>query len=180
MFRTAAESAQMSAVLVGILFIVHLLNAIVQFRLNAFGIEPRTTRGLIGIFFSPFLHASAAHITANASALLVLLFLLFANAKYRAEETLLLIWLGSGLGTWVIGRPNIHIGASSIIYGLIVYLLAAGWWMRGWRPVVVALIVLFLYAGAIFGLVPHDPQVSWEGHLAGAIFGWFVAKWQHG
>ena len=170
----------MSAVIVGILFIVHILNMMVQMRLNAFGIEPRTSRGLIGIFLSPFLHANAAHITANGSALLVLLFLLFANAKYRAEETLLLIWFGSGLGTWLIGRPNIHIGASSIIYGLIVYLLAAGWWMKGWRPVVAALVVLFFYAGAIFGLVPNDPKVSWEGHLAGAMVGWLVAKFQHG
>jgi len=74
----------------------------------------------------------------------------------------------------------VHIGASSIIYGLIVYLIAAGWWMKGWKPVIVALIVLVLYAGAIFGLMPTDARVSWEGHLSGAIVGFLVAKYQHG
>jgi membrane associated rhomboid family serine protease len=184
--RTVGEAAQISCVIVGIIFIVHLLNGMVGMQLNAFGIRPRTAVGLIGIVFSPFLHANSAHVTANCSALLVLLFLLFLNRKYRAEETLLLIWFGSGFGTWLIGRgavngqPEVHIGASSVIYGLIVYLLAAGWWMKGWRPVVVALIVLFFYAGAIYGLVPRDPRISWEGHLSGAVVGWLVARYQHG
>jgi len=184
--RTVGEAAQISAVLVGVIFIVHLLNGMVGMQLNVFGIRPRTTIGLVGIICSPFLHANAAHVTANCSALLVLLFLLFLNRKYRAEETLLLIWFGSGLGTWLIGRssyggkPEVHIGASSIIYGLIVYLIAAGWWMKGWRPVVAALVVLFLYAGAIYGIWPSNSHVSWEGHLSGVIAGWLVARYQHG
>lgn len=185
MARTVGESAQMSTVIVGVIFIIQLLNGMVGMQLNAFGIRPRTAIGLVGIVCSPFLHGSAAHVTANCSALLILLFLLFLNRKYRAEETLLLIWFGSGFGTWLIGRssvhgqPEIHIGASGVIYGLIVYLLAAGWWMKGWRPVIAALIVLFLYAGAIYGLVPSDPRISWEGHLSGAIAGWLVARFQH-
>src|SRR5687768_7534117 len=153
-------------------------------QLNAFGIRPRTGVGLIGIVCSPFLHASAAHVTANCSALLILLFLLFLNRKYRAEETLLLIWLGSGFGTWLIGRSSaqqfeVHIGASSIIYGLIVYLIAASWWMKGWRPVLAAVIVLLFYAGAIYGIVPTTQRISWEGHLSGAIVGWIVARYHH-
>src|SRR5678815_5720752 len=99
MVRTVGEAAQISAVIVGIIFIVHLLNGMVGMQLNAFGIRPRTPVGLVGIVFSPFLHANAAHVTANCSALLVLLFLLFLNRKYRAEETLLLVWFGSGFGT---------------------------------------------------------------------------------
>jgi membrane associated rhomboid family serine protease len=185
-FRTASESAQISCVLVGIIFIVFLLNAMVQGRLNAFGIYPRTTAGLIGILCSPFLHATPAHLTANCSALLILLFILFLNRKYCAEETLLWIWFGSGFGTWLIGRshtasgqPNVHIGASSIIYGLIVYLIAAGFWMKGWKPVVAGIIVFVLYGAAIYGVVPQSGPISWEGHLSGAITGFLVARKQH-
>lgn len=151
----------------------------VMMRLNFFGIQPRTTSGLIGILVSPFLHANSAHLTANASALLVLLFMLFLHRRYRAEETLLLIWFGGGLGTWLIGRPSIHIGASSLVYGLIVYLIAAGWWMKGWKPVVTAIIVAILYAGAIWGLFPGDARMSWEGHVCGALIGWLAAKFRH-
>lgn len=179
MVRTVGEAAQISAVIVGVIFIVHLLNGMVGMQLNGLGIRPRTAVGLVGIICSPFLHANAAHVTANCSALLILLFLLFLNRKYHAEETLLLIWFGSGFGTWLIGRPSVHIGASSIIFGLIVYLLAAGWWMKGWRPVVVALVVLLLYSGAIFGVIPTNSQISWEGHLSGAIVGFLVARYQH-
>ena len=184
MFRTAGEAAQISSVIVGVIFIVHLLNGMVGMQLNAFGIRPRTGAGLFGIVCSPFLHANAAHVTANCTALLILLFLLFLNRKYRAEETLLLIWFGSGFGTWLIGRssaahPEVHIGASGVIYGLIVYLIAAGWWMKGWRPVIAAIVVLFLYAGAIYGVVPTNQRISWEGHLCGAIVGWIVARYHH-
>jgi membrane associated rhomboid family serine protease len=180
-FRTVTEAAQISCVFIGIIFIVFLLNGFVQGRLNAFGIHPRSVAGLVGIVASPFLHANTAHLTTNCSALLVLLFVLFLNPKYQAERTLLLIWFGSGFGTWLIGRGGgtVHIGASSIIYGLIVYLVAAGVWMKGWKPVVAAIVVLVLYAGAIFGLYPQDPKISWEGHLAGALTGWLVARQQH-
>src|SRR5438874_6153446 len=92
MVRSVGEAAQISAVIVGFIFIIHLLNGMVAMQLNAFGIWPRTAIGMIGIVCSPFLHANTAHVTANCSALLVLLFLLFLNRKYRAEETLLLIW----------------------------------------------------------------------------------------
>jgi membrane associated rhomboid family serine protease len=182
--RSVGEAAQISCVIVGIIFIVHLLNTMTAMQLNAFGIRPRTALGLIGVVCSPFLHASAAHVTANCSALLVLLFLLFLNRKYRAEETLLLIWFGSGFGTWLIGRssaqhPEIHIGASSIIYGLIVYLIVASVWMKGWRPVIAAIVVLFLYAGAIYGVLPTTQRISWEGHLSGAIVGFLVARYHH-
>lgn len=182
--RTVGEAAQISCVIVGVIFIIHLLNMMTAMQLNAFGIRPRTSVGLIGIVCSPFLHANAAHVTANCSALLILLFILFLNRKYRAEETLLLIWFGSGFGTWLIGRssvarPEVHIGASSIIYGLIVYLIAASWWMKGWRPTIAALVVLFLYAGAIYGVVPTTQRISWEGHLAGAVVGFLVARYHH-
>jgi membrane associated rhomboid family serine protease len=32
----------------------------------------------------------------------------------------------------------------------------------------------------VFGLMPNDPRVSWEGHLSGAIAGFLVARYQHG
>ena len=183
-FRTVGEAAQISCVIIGIIFIVHVLNSMSGMQLNGLGIRPRTPIGLLGIICSPFLHANSAHVTANCSALLILLFLLFLNRKYRAEETLLLIWFGSGFGTWLIGRssarvPEIHIGASGVVYGLIVYLIAAAWWMKGWRPFFAAIVVLIIYAGALYGLLPTAQRISWEGHLSGAIVGWLVARYHH-
>lgn len=175
--KSWSAAIQTSAACVAILFFAHLLNYTMQMRLLQFGIIPRTVRGLWGILFSPFLHANAAHLLANASALVALIFFLFANKKYRAEEALLWIWFLSGLGTWLIGRgaPAVHVGASAIIYGLIAYLFLAGFWMKGWRPILVALAVLILYGGAIYGIVPTKTGMSWEGHLAGALSGLWAA-----
>ena len=69
-----------------------------------------------------------------------------------------------------------HIGASSLIYGLVVYLIAAGWWMRSWRSGLVALGVLAFYGGIFYGVLPQRGIVSWEGHLAGAVAGFLVAR----
>jgi membrane associated rhomboid family serine protease len=176
-----SEAMQVSFWCVAILFFAHLLNFMMQMRLLQFGIVPRTTGGLWGILFSPFLHANAAHLFANASAMVALVFFLFANKKYRAEEALLWIWLLSGIGTWLIGRgaPAVHVGASGVIYGLIAYLFVAGFWMKGWRPVLVAVAVLILYGGAIYGMVPTKSGMSWEGHLSGALAGISVAGHFH-
>ena len=174
------DAVQISAWLVLLMIPVTLLQSLLRVDLRTFGIVPRTPRGLIGIAFAPLLHLNFGHLFANALPLFVLLVLLFAHSEYLPEVTLAWIWLGSGLGTWLIGRGGaIHIGASSVIYGLVVYLIATGWWMRSWRSVFIALAVLFLYGGIFYGLLPQRGIVSWEGHLAGAITGLLVAWRNH-
>jgi membrane associated rhomboid family serine protease len=165
-----------SAVLVSFLFVVEFLDWIFPFPFDLFGIVPRTSHGLIGVALSPLLHLNAAHLLANAIPLFVLLVLLFWDGRYRPEETLFWIWFGSGLGTWLIGRgESIHIGASSIVYGLVAYLIAAGWSVRSWRTALVALLVFVFYGGIFHGVVPQQGPVSWEGHLCGAVAGVWVA-----
>ena len=88
-----------------------------------------------------------------------------------------LIWLASGLGTWLIGRGNsVHIGASSLIYGLVAYLIASGLKLKSLRTVLVAFLVFLAYGGAVYGILPRNEQISWEGHLCGAIAGVLVAR----
>jgi membrane associated rhomboid family serine protease len=148
--------------------------------LKQFGIVPRTVAGLPGIALAPLLHASAAHLFANALPLFVLLVLLFADRAYRPGRSLAAIWIVSGLGTWLIGRGHaVHLGASSIVYGLVTYLLVAGFRLRSWRAALVALLVLVLYGGLWYGVLPRSGPVSWEGHLCGALAGAWAAWRQH-
>src|SRR6266576_3991753 len=126
-FKTFAEATQTSALLVSVVFLVELADLILQRAksqtLAGFGIVPRTVPGLIGIAFSPLLHASPTHLLANALPLFVLLVLLFWDRHYYPALTLASIWFFSGLGTWLIGRGDtVHIGASSIVFGLVAYL----------------------------------------------------------
>ncbi|MBM3833680.1 MAG: rhomboid family intramembrane serine protease [Verrucomicrobia bacterium] len=178
---TWTHAVEISSLSVALLFLIELVDYLAPWTPDIFGIIPRTLRGLIGIIFSPLLHYNFAHLTANAAPLFVLLVLLFWDRRYDPERAIISIWLASGFGTWLIGRGYaIHIGASGIIYGLVVYLIAAGWWMRNWRAATVAILVLVFYGGIFYGVLPHQGHVSWEGHLAGAVAGWWVARRHHG
>ena len=48
------------------------------------------------------------------------------------------IWLFSGLGTWLFGRPSLHLGASGIAHGLMFFLFVIGhndqWRCRAINP----------------------------------------------
>jgi membrane associated rhomboid family serine protease len=178
--RTWSEATETSAMLVVCMIIVEVIDWLLPFPLDVFGILPRTAWGLMGIVFSPLLHLNFTHLTANVFSLFVLLILLFGDRYYLPERTLAWIWFGSGAGTWLIGRPDaIHIGASGLVYGLVAYLIAAGFWLKSWRSILVAMVVLLLYGGLFFGVLPQQGMVSWEGHLAGAITGVLVARGNH-
>jgi membrane associated rhomboid family serine protease len=149
-------------------------------RLNFLGIVPRTFWGLLGIFFSPLLHYNQAHLATNGISLFILLAILFSHREYRAEPAFIGIWLISGIGTWVLGRPHsIHIGASGVIYGIVTYLIASAWWLRSWRSATLAILIFFLYGGIFYGMLPQPGFISWEAHLSGAFAGILIAQNQH-
>lgn len=178
--RTFLDAVEVAVVILLVMFGIFYLNGFFNGGLVKFGILPRTTWGLMGILFSPLLHGSAAHLMANASSLFPLLVILFWHREYRPDRALIAIWIGSGIGTWIIGRSDFHIGASGIVYGLVVYIVATAWWRRNWVLVFWAIVILFLYGGIVYGMLPQQGLISWEGHLSGAIAGFIVARRQHG
>jgi membrane associated rhomboid family serine protease len=182
--RTFQQAVWRSAWVVSLMFWILVADLLLWhfkgWTLAGFGIVPRTERGLLGIVFSPLLHQSSAHFYANALPLFILLTVLFWDRHYHPWQTLGFVWLGSGLGTWLIGRgDSVHIGASSVIFGLVTYLVAAGLILRSWRSSFVAILVLLAFGGILYGVLPQQGPVSWEGHLSGAIVGVLAAKRNH-
>ena len=165
---------------VGALLLVEMIDFGMGNQLDSFGILPREWIGLIGVVTSPLLHADFAHLMANAGPMALLLAILFSDVRYHPKSSLALIWLISGLGTWLIGREAIHIGASSIIYGLVSFLIVASIWMKSWRALFFSVIVFFLFGGLFYGIFQVHAGVSWEGHLSGALAGVWVAWVMHG
>ena len=49
--------------------------------------------------------------------------------------------------------------------------MAIAWFDRRFGNILLAVLVLFFYGGMIFGVLPSDPAVSFEMHLAGASAG---------
>ncbi|MFT4689195.1 MAG: rhomboid family intramembrane serine protease [Verrucomicrobiia bacterium] len=183
--RSLKDAVQISFWLVGLLFAVEAVEVLTRVNFERFGIIPRHPYGLVGVFVSPLLHGSAAHLAANAVPLFVLLTIVLWDKQYRAGQSLPLIWLLSGLGTWLIGRayndgvPTVHLGASSIVYGLVAYIITAGFLMDSWRAIGVAVVVGIFYGGIFYGVLPQDSHISWEAHLCGALAGVWVARQNH-
>lgn len=169
---------ELSAVLafVGFIWLVFTIGYIPGLQLENYGIVPRTAAGLIGILTAPFLHANLAHIINNTIPLAVLLVLL-AGSRADSWAIVLSIVLLSGALLWLFGRPAIHIGASSLIYGLVAYLFVSGLREQRFVPLAIAVLVGFLYGGTLAsGVLPRwGSYISWEGHLFGAVAGALVA-----
>ena len=82
-----------------------------------------------------------------------------------------------GAGTWLVGQPHtVHLGASSLIFGWLTFLVARGVFTRRMIDIVIGIVVFLVYGTLLWGVLPNDPYVSWEGHLFGAIGG-VVAAW---
>jgi membrane associated rhomboid family serine protease len=164
---------------VGLLWCVFFVGQVLPVRLEDFGVKPRTLSGLIGIAAAPLLHANLQHLLSNTIPLTVLL-LLLAGSRANTWIVVTGIVLLSGALLWLFGRSATHIGASGLIYGLITYLIISGVRERRIIPLITSLIVGFLYGGALLsGVLPtYTPQISWEGHLFGAIAGGVVALLQ--
>jgi membrane associated rhomboid family serine protease len=143
--------------------------------LNQFGLVPRTTQGLIGIITAPFLHGSLMHLVNNSiSFILFAVILAMLEGNKMFTKVALMIVIGGTL-TWLLARSANHIGASGLIFSLLGYMLLAGWFSGKLKYLVVSLALIFFYGGMIFGVLPGQPGISWDGHLFGFIAGIIVA-----
>lgn len=177
LIREARVRLGMPLALVAAMWLVEAANLLTHDAFDVFGIRPRTLVGLWGILFAPFLHGSIAHLVANTVPFLVLGWLV----ALRGLPDFLLVtgWvmLIGGGGVWLLGRPfSDHIGASGLIFGYLGFLLARGIFARSLPAVLLSLVALFLYGGALWGLLPSSGRVSWESHLFGFVAGVTAAR----
>ncbi len=162
-------------VLVALMWLSEIVDRILPLDLDAFGIQPRSLEGLPGIVLSPFLHVGFAHLLANTSALLVLGALIAWTTRRLAEVTIGVIGLG-GLGVWLLAPPqSITVGASGLVYGYAAFLVVYGFAVRRLGAALVGLLVVALYGGMAWGVLPLQVGVSWQAHLFGALAGIFLA-----
>lgn len=184
-------------VFVAAIWVVHATNSLLfGGDLNRYGLSPLALpyRGLSnleltapyalvslrGVLLSPMLHGSFSHLLSNTLPLLVLGgFVALRGTKTLIGVSLFVVVLG-GLLVWLVGRPAVHIGASGLVFGYFGYLLAQGWYERSFVSIVVAVAVLLLYGGMIFGALPQGGFISWEGHLFGMIAGILAARMSKG
>lgn len=140
------------------------------------GLQPRTVDGLLGILTMPFLHGDWNHIASNTFPLAIFgtLILLRGLTRFLAV-TAIAVFL-SGVGVWLLGATGNHVGASGLIFGYLGYLVSVGFWERKLGSILLSLTVGFLYGGMLWGVLPGQEGISWEGHLFGFLSGIFAAR----
>lgn len=163
---------------VAILWLVFFINFALPTDLRLYGLRPRHIDSLAGIIFMPFLHADLRHLIANSGMLFVLLTVsLSFSRKLTFRALWIIILVGGGL-VWLSGKGGtIHIGASGVIFGLIGFLMCLGLFRRNFKALIVSLVILLLYGGALQSLFIYVPGISWTGHLFGFLAGVLAAWW---
>ncbi|PRP65717.1 rhomboid family intramembrane serine protease [Nonlabens agnitus] len=140
-----------------------------------YGLRPRTLEGILGVFTSPFIHSGFSHLWSNTAPIAVLLFFLSLFYYNWSSKVLIYGILMSGILTWLIGRDSYHIGASGIVYFLASFIFFKGIFLNNYRQIAASLIVVFLYGSLVWYMLPIKPNMSWEGHLSGAVAGLILA-----
>ncbi|MBA3529767.1 MAG: rhomboid family intramembrane serine protease [Propionibacteriaceae bacterium] len=167
----------MMVVLLGGLWGLEFLDQLSGNRLDSFGIHTRDVDGLPEIFTAPFLHAGWDHLISNSLPFFVLGFLVLLGGMARWLVSSLISIVSSGVAAWLLTPANtIVLGASGLIFGWLTYLLARGVYSRKGTQVVVSLVVLVVYGGMIWGILPAGAGISWQAHLGGAIGGIIAAR----
>lgn len=156
---------------VGLLWLVKLTELALNLDLTRYGVYPRTLRGLGGIFIAPLIHGSLLHLFSNTLPVIILGTVLLYAYPRSARLVIPVVYFGSGIGVWLFARSAWHIGASGLTFGVMFFVLTIGVLRWETRSIALALVVFLLYGGMIWGVVPGDPSVSFESHLAGALLG---------
>jgi membrane associated rhomboid family serine protease len=159
------------------MWILELLDQLSGNQLDQLGIHAREIDGMPEILTAPFLHAGWDHLMSNSLPFLVLGFLVLLSGLARWLVSSLIIIVISGMTAWLLTPVHtLLLGASGLIFGWLTYLLARGLWSRRPAQVVIAVLVLLVYGGLIWGLLPGNAGISWQAHLGGAIGG-VLAAW---
>jgi len=144
-------------------------------HLSEYGVLPRSLSHLYGIFTMPLLHADLQHILSNTPPLFILTSFLYYFYKKFFGWVFMYVYLLAGFWTWIIGRPDFHVGASGVIYGLTAYVFFSGVWSKNYRLSALSLLIVFLYGSIIWGIFPLEKHVSWEGHMSGFVAGFILS-----
>lgn len=162
-----------------IMWLAYWSDYLFVFDFHKLGVLPKTSNGLKGIFFMPWIHShdDIRHILNNSVPTFLLLTLLFYSYREIALRVFLLSWIVTGIMLWVFAQNNgaYHIGMSGVIYALVAFLFTSGV-LRKYLPLqALSLFIVFIYGSMIWGIFPSEQHISWEGHLSGMLVGVFLA-----
>ena len=73
-----------------------------------------------------------------------------------------LVWLGAGLGPWLLADPGTHtLGASGLTHGLMFMIFMLGLLRRDRAAIAAGMIAFLFYGGMVLTVLPREAGVSW-------------------
>lgn len=139
------------------------------------GVYPGELSGLTGILAAPLIHGSLEHLAGNSMALFLLLSALNYGYPKSRRWVIAVVWIISGIGTWLFARESYHFGASGLTHGLFFYLLTISILRRDKRSILLMMIAFFMYGGMVMTIFPREQHISFEYHFFGAVAGFICA-----
>jgi len=170
--ETPAGAAKFMVGALALLWLIELVDVISGNLLDTFAIRAWDPQGLLFIFTAPLLHFGWQHLISNSIPFFLFGWLVMISGRNRWIVATLLSVVVSGLFAWLFTPPGAYIaGASGVIFGWFAYLLVRGLWTRDWRQILIAVGLVVVYGGMIWGVFPTTAGVSWQAHLGGAVGG---------
>lgn len=176
------ESITFPTLFLALLWLIKGFEIYFHIDLSPYSLYPKHISGLPGILTMPLLHADIGHIAANSIPFWVLGTAIFYFYKEIAWRVIVITYLMCGLWTWIIGRSEDdfgfavhHLGASGLIYGWAFFLFFSGVFRRSVQLSAISFLVIFLYGSIVWGLLPLQKAISYEGHISGALSGLLCA-----
>ena len=171
-YQTQREGLLLLAGIVGLMWLLEVVNTLDSNRLDNDGIWARSLGHLWGIFTAPFLHVSFQHLISNTVRFVFMGVIIALHGARRLALVTLIVLVVGGLGTWLIAPSHsITVGASGLVFGYATYLLVRGLFDRSALEVLVGIIVGVVWGGALISSVVPHYGISWQGHVSGAIGG---------
>lgn len=126
-------------------------------------------------------HLSRSHLWLNLAALVMLTLLFVRHYDVRSWlNSLLIIMVGCGVFTWLIGQPQQFVGLSGVLHGLLLQGVLLEWSERKFRldpllimvlVVVVTKVALEYFYGPISGDLFSHGDAIWVMHVGGLVSG---------
>jgi membrane associated rhomboid family serine protease len=157
------------------IWMVKIWEEVMGVSFSHYGVFPRTAEGLIGIALYPLIHGDWNHLINNSTAMLLLSLGIFYFYRPVAYRIYFWTYLMSGIWIWASARANFHIGSSGLIYGFAAFIFFSGIIRKNTNLLALSMLVTFLYGGMVWGIFPIRPEMSYEGHLWGAVAGLILA-----
>ncbi len=171
------RGAVVMAAVVGVLWLIELVDIAFGHALDNLAIWPWNPVGLLGIVSAPLLHFGVAHLAANSLPLFVLGTVLWASGPHEFRVATAVPWVTSGLLAWLLTPPGGRVaGASGVVMGWTAYLIARGILTRAAAYLTVGIGTVVVYGSVVLNVLPLQAGVSWQSHLGGALGG-ILAAW---